>query len=273
MNGDKQAGDRPPTAGPDGPAPHPSGSIDWRGSLRSVLLGLVIGAAVLAVALPVTRSQRPAQPAAAAPALVQRQLQMGDQATSAEVRLLAQAIVDRGDNGQLPFVLIDKRQAQLLVFAASGRLLGATPILLGYAAGDDSVAGIGQRPIELVQPSERTTPAGRFVAEPGRNTRGEDVVWVDYEAAVSMHRVRLTDPKERRLERLASPNAADRRISYGCINLPVAFFENVLWPSLRGKGGVVYVLPEFKRMAEAFPTLLPPAPGAVERQASLQHLI
>jgi len=283
MNGENQASESSLPAGPEGLAPHSSSSFDWRGSLRSVLLGLVIGSAVLAVVLPATRTLRQAQPVAAAPAVMQRQLVMGDQATSADVRQLAQAIVNRGDNGRLPFVLIDKRQAQLLVFEASGRLLGATPILLGYAAGDDSVAGIGQRPIEQVRPSERTTPAGRFVAEPGRNTRGEDVVWVDYEAAVSMHRVRLTDPKERRLERLASPNAADRRISYGCINLPVAFFESLLWPTLRAKGGVVYVLPEYKRMAEAFPTLLPALqPAAAESlarrapqagPARLQHLI
>jgi hypothetical protein len=48
-----------------------------------------------------------------------------------------------------------------------------------------------------------------------------------------MHRVRLVDPKERRLERLASADPADRRISYGCINVPVAFFDTVVWPLLR----------------------------------------
>ena len=32
-----------------------------------------------------------------------------------------------------------------------------------------------------IRPHERTTPAGRFASEPGRNTGGEDIVWVDYE--------------------------------------------------------------------------------------------
>ena len=41
-------------------------------------------------------------------------------------------------------------------------------------------------------PEERTTPAGRFVAERGQNLRGEDVVWIDYDAAVLMHRVITT---------------------------------------------------------------------------------
>ena len=78
------------------------------------------------------------------------------------------------------------------------------------------------------------------------------MVWVDYDAAVSMHRVRPIDPKERRLERLASNDPAQRRISYGCINVPVAFFERVVHPSM-GKGrGVVYVLPETRPVQAVF---------------------
>ena len=64
-----------------------------------------------------------------------------------------------------------------------------------------------------------------------------------------MHRVRLVDPKERRLERLASPDPAERRISYGCINVPVAFFDSVVWPLLGSTRAVVYVLPEVRDVA------------------------
>ncbi len=125
-------------------------------------------------------------------------------------------------------------------------------MLLGAAPGDDSVEGIGTRPMAQVRPEEKTTPAGRFVAEAGRNASGEEVVWVDYGAAVSMHRVRLVDPKERRLERLASPDPAERRISYGCINVPVAFFESVVWPLLSTTRAVAYVLPETRGVGEVF---------------------
>ena len=89
-------------------------------------------------------------------------------------------------------------------------------------------------------------------SSPGRNASGEDVVWVDYADAVSMHRVRPVDPKERRLERLASPDPAQRRISYGCINVPVAFFDAVVHPTLAAGRGVVYVLPERKSIQETF---------------------
>ena len=171
---------------------------------------------------------------------------------SSNARFVANWVTDTNDNRNLSFVIIDKKNAKLFVFSAAGKLLGATPVLLGAARGDDSVVGIGQRPIAQVRPEERTTPAGRFMGEPGLNTSGEDVVWVDYEAAVSMHRVRVVDPKQRRLERLASPTTADNRISYGCVNVPVAFFENVLSPQFKSRYGVVYVLPEVKPMRQVF---------------------
>lgn len=148
--------------------------------------------------------------------------------------------------------MIDKRSALLYLFDGHAQLLATSPVLLGSALGDDTVPGIGDRPIALVRPEERTTPAGRFVAERGRNARGEDVVWVDYDAAVSMHRVVTANAAERRLERLASPTASDNRISYGCINLPVAFYESHIRPAFASQSGIVYILPEKATIEQVF---------------------
>lgn len=175
-------------------------------------------------------------------------------AASSDVRFVADWIAGSGDNGELSFVIIDKKNARIFVFNPAASLLGSTPVLLGAARGDDSVIGIGSRPISQVRPEERTTPAGRFRAEPGRNTSGEDVVWVDYDAAVSMHRVRVVDPKERRLERLATATSEDNRISYGCVNVPVNFYETLLGPLFRSRYGMVYVLPDIKPLREVFPS-------------------
>ena len=147
---------------------------------------------------------------------------------------------------------MDKRDAKAYVFDAKARLRGASPVLLGSALGDDSVPGIGLRPIAEVRPEERTTPAGRFIAERGRNLKGDDVVWVDYEAAVSMHRVRTSKPSERRLERLATPTVEDNRISYGCINVPVAFYEAYVRPAVATRRAIVYVLPDIKPVRQVF---------------------
>ena len=90
------------------------------------------------------------------------------------------------------------------------------------------------------------------MAERGSNASGEDVVWVDYDAAVSMHRVRSTVEAERRLQRLATPTIADNRISYGCINVPVAFYEATVRPIFQTQRAIVYVLPETKPVQQVF---------------------
>jgi hypothetical protein len=221
--------------------------------------GLLIGAAVLVLAVPPLReaSRGPAEPPpAAVESPAPRAPDFGTHEPSPDARALAGAVLRSGDHGLRPFAIIDKRDARLYVFTAQGRLAGTTAILLGYAAGDDTVPGIGERPIEQVRPHERTTPAGRFVADRGRNTLGDNVVWVDYHAAVSMHPVRLTDPRERRQQRLDTPTPADNRISYGCINIPPAFFADVVWPHFASPGNVIYVLPEVKTVTEVFKHLL-----------------
>ncbi|HSG88756.1 MAG TPA: hypothetical protein VLA56_06065 [Pseudomonadales bacterium] len=171
---------------------------------------------------------------------------------SRDVRELADWVVDSDDSAGLPFVIVDKANAHVFVFDAAGRILGAAPALLGVARGDHTVSGIGDREYSDMPPETRTTPAGRFVATRGMSTRGEDVVWVDYDAGVSLHRVVTTRPEERRLERLATPTPLDNRISYGCINVPARFYETVVSPTFAGGDGIVYVLPETRPARELF---------------------
>ena len=149
-----------------------------------------------------------------------------------------------GNHQSQAFAVIDKKTAMLHVFDAAGKPLGSSPVLLGLAVGDDSAPGIGTRKLADIRPAERTTPAGRFVSEPGRNLQDEDIVWIDYDAAVSMHRVRAGNKADRRLGRLATPTAADNRISYGCVNVPARFYDALIKPVFGAKPAVVYVLPE-----------------------------
>ncbi|MHB1213793.1 MAG: hypothetical protein ACYCY9_02295 [Thiobacillus sp.] len=194
-----------------------------------------------------------------------RSADFGQESPSPDARHVADWIADSRDNANADFIIVDKRDAKAYVFDAEARLRGASAVLLGAALGDDSVPGIGSRPIAEVRPEERTTPAGRFVAERGRNLKGDDVVWVDYEAAVSMHRVLTTKPSERRLERLATPTVDDNRISYGCINVPVAFYEAYVRPTVATRRAIVYVLPDIKPVQQIFHSY---DVTAVRRQAS-----
>jgi hypothetical protein len=171
---------------------------------------------------------------------------------SRDARHVADWVVDSGDNRGMPFVIVDKTDAKVFVFDADGRLRGAAPALVGLARGDDSSSGIGDQKLSDMGPEERTTPAGRFVASLGYNVHGKDVLWVDYDTAVSLHRVITTNPKERRLQRLASSKPLDHRISYGCINVPAKFYDNVVCPAFTGTYGIVYVLPETRSNSETF---------------------
>lgn len=173
------------------------------------------------------------------------------ESASLDARYVADWVVDSHDNGNLPFLIVDKKNAKVFIFDAAGQIQGAAPALLGMAYGDDSAPGIGQRKLASIPADERTTPAGRFVGHLGRNLNGTGILWVDYEAAISLHRVVTSNPQQRRAQRLASPSVADNRISSGCINVPPNFYEKV-HTTFRNTSGIIYVLPETRSIGETF---------------------
>ncbi len=213
-----------------------------RSFLRSwaVLLAVALASAGMAPAF--AAEERP----------VPRRAEFEREAASAEVRHVADWALHSGDNAGMPYVIVDKVGGRLFVFDPHGRLLGASPALLGLTRGDQSVPGIGSRKLSTITPQERTTPAGRFVANLDRSLSGEEILWVDYDSGVAIHRVITTAPKERRLQRLQSSLPEEHRITFGCINVPVKFYENVVSPAFRSTNGIVYVLPETRSAQEVF---------------------
>lgn len=174
------------------------------------------------------------------------------EAASADVRYLAGWVAKNRDNQDRPYIIIDKAHARVYVFDAVGRLQGSTPALLGMVQGDGSADGLGNRALSAIAPADRTTPAGRFVASLGQDLKGQDILWVDYETSLALHRVVKGTPAERRAERLQSPDALDNRISYGCINVPVPFYETHVRPAFKQSSGVVYILPEMSKASDMF---------------------
>ena len=224
--------------------------------------GLAVGAAALVIVFAAAVQSgylKPATALAYANATAQPRLtgeprfaDFGAATPSPDARHLADWVADSRDNAGAGFVIVDKRGATVYAFDAQARLRASSPALLGAAVGDTTVPGIGSRPIALVRPEERTTPAGRFVGQRGHDTHGESLVWVDYDDAVAMHRVVTTNPAEHRLERLASPTLADHRISYGCINVPVAFYDDYIGPMFALHRAIVYVLPDVESVRQVF---------------------
>lgn len=186
------------------------------------------------------------------PALHPKRANFGQERASPEASHIADWVVDSGDNQGMPFMIVDKVHAKVLMFNADGRLQAAAPALLGLARGDDSVPGIGERKMSTIRPEERTTPAGRFVASLAPDIHGEEMLWVDYDTAISLHRVVKGKPSEQRAQRLNSATTDDNRVSYGCINVPVNFYEKVVSPAFTGTNGIVYVLPETRSARDVF---------------------
>lgn len=172
---------------------------------------------------------------------------------------LAGWVIASGDNRGLPFAIVDKGAAQLLVFGADGKVRGLAPALIGSAVGDSSAPGVGDRELRDIPASDRTTPAGRYLAGYGPAAGGVSVLWIDYATAVSIHPVQATraSRKEKRKERLASATTADNRITHGCVNVSPAFYKQVVDPTFKKVGGVFYVLPEEEALGTAFPGFAP----------------
>lgn len=174
---------------------------------------------------------------------------------SAEARRVADWIVGSNDNRDLPFLVVDKINAKLFLFNPDGAIRAATPVLLGLARGDVSPPGIGDLPLSRIKPADRITPAGRFIAAKGRNLAGQDIVWVDYAAAISLHRA--TDAKpgltaRSRRDRLSTQTVQDNRISHGCINVSVKFYDRFIRTTFAETMAIVYILPELESARAEF---------------------
>jgi hypothetical protein len=168
----------------------------------------------------------------------------GAERASRRTRDMANWVVRSRDNQNMPFAIVDKVNATVYVFSSDGKLHAAAPALLGIGKGDHAPLGVGNKPLSQIPVHERTTPAGRFASVMGRNHKGKNILWLDYEQALSLHAVVKGTPQDRRAERLASATPDDNRISFGCINVPTDFFKDMIEGKFTGAGGIVYVLPE-----------------------------
>ena len=171
---------------------------------------------------------------------------------SADARYAVNHVLGSADHHGRPFAIVDKKAARIYVFSAAGRLVGASPALLGASYGDRLITDTALRIPNRLGADEKTTPSGRFDSVPGHNDKGEAIVWIDYDASLAIHRLRPAPPHERRAARLASPSADDNRISSGCVVVPEAFYDAVVAPVLGRARGVVYVLPESRPVQALF---------------------
>lgn len=199
-----------------------------------------------------TKTDAPTLPVSEAPA---NDTAAAEESPSDAASRVMDWIASSGDNRSLPYVIVDKKAATAFLFDAEGNFVTKAPVLLGIALGDDATPGIGTKSLAEIGPAEKTTPAGRYLAKFGRAAGNQRVLWVDYSTSVAMHMIPKGNPKEKRRERMLSATPDDNRITFGCINVPIAFHNKHLRPLFQKKGGYVYVLPDTKPLEAVFPPL------------------
>jgi hypothetical protein len=210
-------------------------------------------AAPLSIPLDLARDPLAMPPLAMHPALTPQSdpIDPALQSASAEVKRVARWVIDSGDNGGMPFLLVDKVDARVFAFDSAGHLQGTALALLGMARGDRLLAP-NSATMSQMPPQVRITPAGRFVSRLAIDSHGKELLVLDYDASISLHPVVKGTPAEHRAERLVSPMPLDHRISFGCINVPPEFYTTFVHPAFIGTKGVVYVLPEMSPASELF---------------------
>lgn len=211
-------------------------------------------ALALAAPVPARAAQSPQAPVSAT-SQEKDAADEGEAKQSEAAKRVADWIASSGDNHSLPYIIIDKAAASLILFDAKGKRLGEAPVLIGVAIGDEATPGIGSKNLAEIGPAERTTPAGRFLAKFGLAAGRQRVLWVDYATSVALHPIPRGNQKEKRRQRMLSPAIDDNRITFGCINVPMALYSKSVRPLFQKKGGYVYVLPDTKPLEAVFPLL------------------
>jgi hypothetical protein len=137
---------------------------------------------------------------------------------SAPVRQVAAWAIRTNDHRGLPFLVIDQVHGRLFAFDGSGRLAGSTPIL--------------RNPVD-----DELTPAGRFVADSRRSTRGGVLVWANEHDTLSLDGA----PPQQQHER--DPLAAGFHRHWGSsLHIASEFYQRHLH-AFRHQASVAYVLP------------------------------
>ena len=139
----------------------------------AVLKGLGMGCAVLALALPGQVISTPSKSNAIQRAVQQlpRVADFAAEEASADVRQMAHWVMDQRDHRGMPFVIVDKPHVRVFVFKPDGTLDGATPALMGSAAGttmqaQPSTTGTTTTGTTMDSNTSVASPSGTVMPEP-----------------------------------------------------------------------------------------------------------
>jgi len=149
-------------------------------------------------------------------------------------------------NGDRRFLMLDKSRGELLLFV-DGQPVFQGAALVGESRADEIPPYLFTKSFSVpAKLAEKVTPAGRYTVrrevDPHFGTifTINEIRGTDWD--ITIHRVAIV-PGEHRPERIRSPNAADRHITNGCVNVEretIGFLER----NVTGPRTSLYILPE-----------------------------
>lgn len=161
------------------------------------------------------------------------------------------------------FIIADKPNGMIHIFDKDGKVIAQDTALYGKDVGDVLASA------SALAGGKKITPAGKYALEAVKLRDGDtyaggytlDLVGTnDGTGTIAIHAAYLGNVNEKRLERLATPDVKDNRVSYGCINTSHKTFLNKIIPNIsKLDGGMVFVLPDNPErfvMAKGNPDLL-----------------
>lgn len=162
-------------------------------------------------------------------------------------------------NPNKPIAIVDKQMGLTYVIDANGVLAGKSASLTGKTKGDvRSEAAKKTANVESIAEKDKVTEAGMFDASVKNVPHYGNVITLQIfdNYSIAMHPTYLGAPAEQRQARLESATPEDNRISFGCINVPNEFMQNVVFKAIpKGvKSFPIVVIPESKSIQEFFPT-------------------
>lgn len=197
----------------------------------------------------------------------------GDVVPSAAVATVAQWASQTNQTKGKPSIIVDKANGVAYVMDANSKLIGASPVVTGLQAGRDSyrpgeMAGV--KGLDDFTPDKRLTAAGQAEMTPTVNAAEVEEglyrspVLLGY--LISDERIGTntidavhTPFSWDRVTRLDSATADDNFASYGCVNIGIDFFKQVIEPTfitnkkLGTTTGTIFILPAAEPLEKYFP--------------------
>jgi hypothetical protein len=150
--------------------------------------------------------------------------------------------------GDRDYLMVDKTHGKIILFENNEPVF-AGPALTGESTADNLPPGaLHEKFDKLIALDTKVTPAGRYTVSRSHDDDLGTVLDINEihgtDWGIAIHRVYLGTPSEHREQRIESPNAQDKHITFGCINVTpnaIAF----LLKQLPEKGATpLYILPE-----------------------------